>query len=608
MLLGVALLTAVLGMYWDISLHIDNGRDAGPLAEPGALPDPDRPLRRARGRRAVDCALRHRAPREDGGAPRRRLVGAGRRPDDGRLRRVRAHGLPARRHVAPDLRPGRDALGPDPPDADRRRVARDARRHGADGRGDHDASAATPSARATPWVYHVRRALLVGGFLVALTTFQAEFDFGVPQFRAVHQPILIMLAAGIGLVTTRLYLGRGGALLAVLGYMLIRGFLAIMVGGVWGQTTPALPALHRRGAARGGRLRARRWPQPGGERRDRRRPDRHDRPCGRVGLVARLDADSVELVAAARGRHRRHHHRRRRRRARWLHRRLAHRPQRRAHQPRGRAPARFGRPPCGAGGRARSDGRDRLGPAHVRERSAARAGHAAGHRPRRAAHRGGHPAAGAARLGQGPRVHERDRWQGGGSVVDPLEKVGPGVYRTTKPIPVYGGWKSTLRIQQGDALISMPLFMPKDEAIPAPEVPAKANFTREFQSDNEVLQRERKQGVSPALTPDRLPHRAGDRAVADRADRVVAAAGRPRRGEALDAPRQDSARRGPNSCERALKLSATSSPKHLIASPPRRVRDSAERGNQVVGGHGHWGEPSREGAQALSARARQLTP
>ena len=74
------------------------------------------------------------------------------------------------------------------------------------------------------------------------------------------------------------------------------------------------------------------------------------------------------------------------------------------------------------------------------------------------------------------------------------------MYRTTKPIPVYGGWKSTLRIQQGDALISMPLFMPKDEAIPAAEVPAKPNFTRAFQSDKSVLQREAKQGVSPALT------------------------------------------------------------------------------------------------------------
>src|SRR5882757_3324345 len=33
-LLGAALLTAVFGMYWDISLHIDNGRDPGPLANP----------------------------------------------------------------------------------------------------------------------------------------------------------------------------------------------------------------------------------------------------------------------------------------------------------------------------------------------------------------------------------------------------------------------------------------------------------------------------------------------------------------------------------------------------------------------------------------------
>ena len=29
-----ALIVALLGMYWDISLHIDQGRDAGPLANP----------------------------------------------------------------------------------------------------------------------------------------------------------------------------------------------------------------------------------------------------------------------------------------------------------------------------------------------------------------------------------------------------------------------------------------------------------------------------------------------------------------------------------------------------------------------------------------------
>src|SRR5215218_8115496 len=31
---GLALVTALLGMYWDIALHIDDGRDAGPLANP----------------------------------------------------------------------------------------------------------------------------------------------------------------------------------------------------------------------------------------------------------------------------------------------------------------------------------------------------------------------------------------------------------------------------------------------------------------------------------------------------------------------------------------------------------------------------------------------
>jgi hypothetical protein len=92
-------------------------------------------------------------------------------------------------------------------------------------------------------------------------------------------------------------------------------------------------------------------------------------------------------------------------------------------------------------------------------------------------------------------------WQGGSKrVLDPLEQVGQGVYRTTESIPVYGGWKATMRIQQGDALISMPLFMPKDQAVPAPEVPAKANFTRGFLKDKEVLQREQKQGVPGFLT------------------------------------------------------------------------------------------------------------
>src|SRR5215207_3055912 len=33
-LAGISLVTAAFGMYWDIALHIDEGRDAGPLANP----------------------------------------------------------------------------------------------------------------------------------------------------------------------------------------------------------------------------------------------------------------------------------------------------------------------------------------------------------------------------------------------------------------------------------------------------------------------------------------------------------------------------------------------------------------------------------------------
>src|SRR5919108_2673858 len=33
-LVAASLFCALFGMYWDISLHIDNGRDAGPLANP----------------------------------------------------------------------------------------------------------------------------------------------------------------------------------------------------------------------------------------------------------------------------------------------------------------------------------------------------------------------------------------------------------------------------------------------------------------------------------------------------------------------------------------------------------------------------------------------
>ena len=46
-----------------------------------------------------------------------------------------------------------------------------------------------------PFWLMLRRAALGGGFLIGLSTFQAEFDFGVPQFDFLFQPMLIALAA-----------------------------------------------------------------------------------------------------------------------------------------------------------------------------------------------------------------------------------------------------------------------------------------------------------------------------------------------------------------------------------------------------------------------------
>jgi hypothetical protein len=498
-LLGGSLLVAVLGMYWDISLHIDNGRDPGPLANPAhyliliglygvlvagvmsmALAGTEKPTKTAihlggdwwspvGGLMMAACGafaltgfplddMWHRLFGQDvtlWGPTHLMLIGG------------------ASLAVLGGMVLMGEAITT---------VGKDPEREG------------------TPLIYHLRRALLVGGFLVALSTFQAEFDFGVPQFREVYQPILITLAAGIGLVTTRLYIGRGGALLAVAGYIAIRGFLAIMVGGFWGQTTPHFPLyivealiVEAVFARAGGRSPVVNGAIAGVF-------------IGTVGLAAEWawthiwmpipwndsllpEAAIAGIVTAVAA---------------------------------GMVGGFIGGSLVGRSGVliSREDGR-RL---ETGDRRAALAGglmlmavigwalplSTTGPDRARVALRdidSGKERTVAATIRLEPRDSVDDPefmnvtgWQGGGSVVDPLEQVGPGVYRTTKPIPVYDGWKSTMRIQQGDALVSMPLYMPRDQAIPAAEVPAKPSFTRGFVADHEVLQRERKDDVPGALT------------------------------------------------------------------------------------------------------------
>ena len=87
-------------------------------------------------------------------------------------------------------------------------------------------------------------------------------------------------------------------------------------------------------------------------------------------------------------------------------------------------------------------------------------------------------------------------WQGGGLVVDRLERVSAGVYRTTEPMPVHGTWKTEFRLHSGRSLLGVPVYLPADPAIPAKGVPARASFERPFVRDKEILQREAKDGAA----------------------------------------------------------------------------------------------------------------
>jgi hypothetical protein len=87
-------------------------------------------------------------------------------------------------------------------------------------------------------------------------------------------------------------------------------------------------------------------------------------------------------------------------------------------------------------------------------------------------------------------------WQGGGLVVDRLERVRPGVYRSTRPLPLTGEWKTMLRLHRGNALTALPLYLPADEAIPVAGVAARPSVDRAFGPEQKLLQRERKTAAS----------------------------------------------------------------------------------------------------------------
>jgi hypothetical protein len=96
-------------------------------------------------------------------------------------------------------------------------------------------------------------------------------------------------------------------------------------------------------------------------------------------------------------------------------------------------------------------------------------------------------------------------WQGGNRVARQLDEVTPGVYRTDGPVPLYGDYKTNLRLQSGRAFVSLPLHLPREPSIPTPGVVRPAHFTATFVSDVTAMQTERKDYVPGWLwTPSAL--------------------------------------------------------------------------------------------------------
>jgi hypothetical protein len=81
-------------------------------------------------------------------------------------------------------------------------------------------------------------------------------------------------------------------------------------------------------------------------------------------------------------------------------------------------------------------------------------------------------------------------WERGSSVHSQFESSGTGVYRSTEPIPVSGDWKALIRLHVDKHVLAAPIYLPEDPAIPAPEVPAEDEFSREFVADKKIVQRE----------------------------------------------------------------------------------------------------------------------
>lgn len=331
---------------------------------------------------------------------------------------------------------------------------------------------ALPHARptATGRFVHVMAA---GAALAGLSTFQGEFDYGVPQFQLLYLPILIAGAAGFGLVFARLAMGPGGALKAVAFYLALRLGLGLLVSTGFNHTYPRFPlylasALLVEGVALlvGTERRLRFALAAGGL-------------AGTVGLFGELawvgafyggpsspallskiallgplTALAAAVLAAGMA----------------------------------RAFSKDDRPvPAAALGLAAVVLLGALAyplPRDVGEVEAVIRLRQQGDTARVEVQLDPPDAAG------GANAFAISSWQGGGRVTSGLREVGDGRYVSEKMLPVTGRWKTVVALNRGDEVMAAPVYMPADPEIGASAVPAVPERRVSFRRNTDVLLRE----------------------------------------------------------------------------------------------------------------------
>jgi hypothetical protein len=478
----LSLLCALFGMLWDISLHIDVGRDPGPLANPAhyfilfglfgvfaggifacAMPLDERP-----GPAAVHFIRGWDVP--VGGLL---LTGAGFYallgfPLDDVWHRLFGQDVTlwGPTHLMLITGAGLSIIG---------LLILEQEGHGGLSTDDGDRKVGQITR-------FVRQASAMGGLLLGLSVFQGEFDFDVPQFRQVLAPFMIAGAAGLALVAARLFIGRGGALATAAFFLVIRGAIALIVGPILGEVTPMFPLYL--GSAIVVELLALAVPLV-------RRPLVFGAVAGllvgTVGFATEWGWSHIRstlswgsdilvegtLMAIAGGVA-----------GGLLGALLATGLRRRLPRPAVARAVLVGSlvvlTACVTNGLLATvpdDVEATFGIENVQDE------------PRTANITVQLDPADAL---DDPAWVQITSWQGQGLVVDALERTGEGQYRTTRPIPIHDDWKALLRIHDGRMLSAIPIYLPADEAIPADEITADDGMTRGAIPEIEILQRELK--------------------------------------------------------------------------------------------------------------------